>query len=238
MDAESAFDATSSRAISNWQFMPTQGDIFSPRQATSMFEIEHRMNASASYTFETGPLGHTVALYWNAQSGRPYTLLVGGDPNGDGYSTNDLLYVPASADEIILKDASGNVIDYERFADYLRQAGIDPTAGRILERNESVEPWSHLLDFHYGLELPIKVISTELTFDVLNVLNLLDSDKGVIRFVNFQTSTPVNYRGLDAETGKPIYQEAGTGRLNGGSQFSTSDLRSRWQAKVGLRLSF
>lgn len=238
MDAESAFDATSSRAISNWQFMPTQGDIFSPRQATSMFEIEHRMNASASYTFETGPLGHTVALYWNAQSGRPYTLLVGGDPNGDGYSTNDLLYVPASADEIILKDASGNVIDYERFADYLRQAGIDPTAGRILERNESVEPWSHLLDFHYGLELPVKVISTELTFDVLNVLNLLDSDKGVIRFVNFQTSTPVNYRGLDAETGKPIYQEAGTGRLNGGSQFSTSDLRSRWQAKVGLRLSF
>lgn len=238
MDAESAFDATSSRAISNWQFMPTDGDIFRDKSATSMFEIEHRFSISGSYSFETGPVGHTVALYWNAQSGRPYTLLLGGDPNTDGYSTNDLLYVPASADEIIIKDASGAVIPYDRFADYLSSAGIDATAGRILDRNESVEPWSHLLDFHYDVELPIKVLSTRLTFDVLNVLNLLDSDKGVVRFVNFQTVTPVNYRDLDADTGKPIYQEAFAGALEGGSQFSTSDLRSRWQMKLGLRLSF
>jgi hypothetical protein len=238
MDAESAFDATSSRAISNWQFMPTDGDIFRAKSATSMFEIEHRFSLSGSYAFQTGPVGHTVALYWNAQSGRPYTLLLGGDPNTDGYSTNDLLYVPGSADEIILKDSSGAVIPYDRLADYLSHAGIDATAGRILDRNESVEPWSHLLDFHYDVELPIKVLSTQLTFDVLNVLNLIDSDKGVVRFVNFQTTTPVNYRGIDAETGKPIYQEAFSGALNGGSQFTTSDLRSRWQMKLGLRLSF
>ena len=238
MDAESAFDATSSRAISNWQFMPVRGDIFEPEMSTSSFEIEHRFNISGSYNFQTGRVGHTFALYYNAQSGRPYSVLIGGDPNRDGYSTNDLLYVPASADEIILKDFAGNVISYDVFADYLSQAGIGATEGRILLRNESLEPWAHLLDFHYGLDVPIKIVTTEITLDVLNVLNLIDSESGVVRYVANQSVTPVTYRGLDPATGKPIYQEATSGSLRPGRQFSTADIRSRWQAKLGVRFTF
>ncbi len=238
MDADSAFDATSSRAISNWQFMPVKGDIFSPEESTSLFEIEHRLTAAATYAFETGSLGHTVALYFNAQSGRPYSLLVGGDPNRDGFTSNDLLFVPGSADAIILKNFAGAVVPYSTLEAYLSQAGIDGTAGRILDRNESNEPWAHLLDFHYGLELPIKILSTELTFDVLNVMNLIDSDKGVTRFVANQSATPVRFAGIDTATGKPIYQEAALNSLRPGAQFSTADIRSRWQAKIGLRVSF
>jgi hypothetical protein len=238
MDAESAFDGTSSRAISNWQFMPVKGDIFSPENSTSSFEIEHRFSFSATYNIETGPVGHTFALYYNVASGRPYSLLMGGDPNKDGYSTNDLLYVPASPDEIILKDSTGAVIPYSRFADFLRQAGVGETSGSILDRNVAREPWSHLLDFHYGLDIPIKVVRTEVTFDILNLLNLIDKDMGVVRYVSNQSNTPVTYRGIDAATGKPIYQEASSGALNPGRQFSTADLRSRWQAKLGLRVSF
>ncbi len=36
------------------------------------------------------------------QSGRPYSLLMGGDVNGDGQATNDLLFVPGSADSVII----------------------------------------------------------------------------------------------------------------------------------------
>lgn len=238
MDAESALDGTSSRAISNWQFRPTPGDIFHDDVATSAFEMKNRFTASASYSFDTGPVGHTVALFFNAQSGRPYSLLIGGDPNRDGYTSNDQMFVPASADAIILLNSSGAVIPYSVFADYLTAAGVDPTAGRILDRNSSREPWSHLVDFHYALEVPIKTVRAELTFDVLNLLNLIDSEKGVVEFVNFQTTTPVNYVGQDAATGKPIYREAFSGALTPGRQFSTSDLRSRWQAKLGLRVTF
>jgi outer membrane receptor protein involved in Fe transport len=237
-DAESALDGTSSRAISNWQFRHTSGDIFEDDVARSAFEIENRFTVSAAYDFKTGPVGHTVALYYNAQSGRPYSLMMGGDPNTDGYSTNDLLFVPGAADAIILQDFGGAVISYDRFAAFLSDAGVDPTAGRILDRYELNEPWSRLLDFHYDIELPIKVVDVELTFDLLNVLNMIDSDKGVVEFVGNQNYTVVTYRGIDAATGKPIYRESFAGSLEPGRQFSIADSRSRWQGKVGLRLSF
>ncbi|NJL28123.1 MAG: hypothetical protein HC897_09595 [Thermoanaerobaculia bacterium] len=238
MNAESVLDATSSRAISNWQFRPTPGDIFEQDVATSAFELQDRFNFAASYTFDTASIGHTLALYYNVQSGRPYSLLVGGNPNTDGFTTNDQLFVPASDDAIIIRNAAGMTVPYSVFADYLRGAGVDPNAGETLERNSSTEPWTHLLDFHYGIEFPIKSVKAELGFDILNLLNLIDSDWGVVEFVNFQTATPVNYRGIDAASGKPIYQEAFNGALTPGSQFITSDLRSRWQAKLSLRVSF
>ena len=237
-DAESAHDATSSRAVSNWQFRPTKGDIFDDDVARSQFEVEHRFTVAPTYTFGTGRVGHTLALFWNVQSGRPYSLLMGGDVNGDGQATNDLLFVPGSADAIILQSSTGAVIPYQRFADYLRSNGINPTAGRILDRNEASEPWSHQLDFHYGLEVPIKVVRAEVTFDVLNALNLINKDWGSVRSTGLQTVTPVNYLGQDVATGKPIYREAAANRLLPGSQYTTADLRSRWQAKLGMRLSF
>ena len=130
------------------------------------------------------------------------------------------------------------MIPYERFAAFLRSAGIDPTAGRILDRNEATEPWSHQLDFHYGVEVPIRVVRAEVTFDMLNALNLINKDWGNVRSTGLQTVTPVNFVGIDAATGKPIYREAAANRLLPGSQYTTADLRSRWQAKLGLRLSF
>lgn len=237
MDAESAMDATSSRAVSNWQFRPTPGDIFEDDVATSAFEVEQRANLQLIYDFDTGPLGHTLGLFYSAESGRPYSLLMGGDPNEDGFTSNDLLFVPGSPDDIILLDAAGNPIPYDRFADFLRSAGIDATAGRILDRNESNAPWVHQLDFHYGIELPISRLRTQLTFDILNLANLIDSEEGVVEFVNFQTYTPVSLENPDPATGKPVYQENFTGALDPGQQFSTSDIRSRWSAKIGLRFS-
>jgi outer membrane receptor protein involved in Fe transport len=237
-DSQSALDATSSRAISNWQFAPTKGDIFKDVADTSVFEVKHRFNFTAAYGLTTGPVSHTVALYYNVQSGNPYSLLTGGDPNRDGFTTNDLLFVPGSADAIIIKNFAGAVVPYSVFADFLKGADINPTAGRILDRNETVAPWTHLLDFHYGLDVPIHTVKAQLSFDVLNLLNLINSDWGVVKYVAFGTDTPVTYRGQDAATGKPIYQENFNGALRPGSQFATADLRSRWQGKISLRVSF
>jgi Carboxypeptidase regulatory-like domain/TonB-dependent Receptor Plug Domain len=237
-DATSAFDATSSRAISNWQFRPTKGDIFAQDTFTSTFQVEDRFNIAGSYTFSTGPVDHTVGLVYNVESGRPYSLLMGGDPNTDGLTSNDLLYVPSSADQIILQDSSGNVIDYGVFADFLAAAGVDATAGRIVSANESLAPWTHQMDFHYELGLPISKTRASVTFDIINFLNMLDSNNGVMRYVAFSTNTPVTYRGIDSATGKPIYRANSSTALEPGHQFSTADLRSRWQARVGLRVSF
>ncbi len=237
MDANSAFDATSSRAISNWQFFPTAGDVFHDSNGRSVFEIEHRLNASVSYRFETGPVGHTVALFYNVQSGEPYSLLEGGDPNRDGFTSNDLLFVPQNTSDVILRSTTSTPVTAEMFDAFLRSAGVDGKRGQILARNSSTEPWSRFLDFHYDVELPIKVVRAQLTFDILNLINLLDNEKGVVRFVNNNTYTAVTFSGIDAATGKPIYT-VNPSAIAPGAQFTTADIRSRWQGKLGLRISF
>lgn len=271
--AQSAFDGTSSRAISNWRFMPNRGDIFQQEVARTQFEQEHRFNIAASYDFKTGRFGHSIGLFYNAESGRPYSLLMGGDPNSDSYTNDDLLFIPGSADSIVICP-SGTLtgvsaanpcgttrtpIPYSTFASYLSSLGANPTDGKIQKRNTVFEPWSRELDFHYALDLPIKVASVQLTADVLNVLNIFDKNAGVVRFVSNQTFNVVNYNPTaSTSAGKLVYQEPTSQIVNNqrvdsvtsgtttsfstfsnpNGPFSTANLRSRWQARWGVRVSF
>lgn len=231
-DSNNAFDGTSSRAISNWQFHPTRGDIFRPEESTSSWENQDRYFVNLSWRFETGPLGHTLGLFYNAESGRPFSVLMGGDPNRDGFSTNDLLYVPTGPDQVILQGFT-----WDQFQTYLSTNGVDCT-GCIVKRNGSVGPWVRRLDFHYGLELPVKVARIELTGDLINVLNMFDKDNGVVKYVAFGTTTPIT-TSVDSATGKIIYRQNFTNAItNPGSPYSTSDILSRWQARIGLKVSF
>jgi outer membrane receptor for ferrienterochelin and colicin len=232
MDAESAFDSTSSRAISSWRFMPVRGDIYNPEMSTTNWEVEHNFNIALSYAFRIGSLGNTVALFYNAQSGRPYSVLQGGtDINGDGYNSNDLLWVAANPNDIVLRNTT-----WEEYDAWAKSLGLK--RGQIQERNSLQARWARSLDFHYDIEIPIKVVRTQLAFDIMNLVNLIDSDKGLMEFVPNQSFTPLAYRGIDAATGKPIYEPNFSGALSGDRQYSANDLRSRWQMKLGLRFSF
>src|SRR5581483_5840896 len=257
-NALSAFDATSSRAISNWRFQHNQGDIFHPTIGTSAFQIKDRFTLNATYNLTTGPLSHSFCLFYNAQSGRPYSILLGGDPNKDTNASNDLLYVPGTGNFILCPQQGGNptatnpcgtatALDPSIFDSYVKAAGLDPAKARILNKYQSTEPWSRHLDFHYALGLPVKTVRSEITFDMLNLLHFLSSDYGNVYFVSNQNVTPVNYVGQDPATGKPIYREASTTVVNGqrsfgslspGRQFSIANLVSRWQMRLGLRVSF
>lgn len=237
-NAKSAFDGTSSRAISNWQFHHTRGDIQNPELSRTAFEIEDRFNFVISQSFKTGPVRHTVAFLFNVTSGQPYSIMMGGDPNSDGYSTNDLIYVPANFSDFILRNPSGSPAPTEeQWEQFLGWTGLDKYRGQIVPRYSSFTPWNRSLDFHYDLEVPVSVVRTQLTFDVLNLINLIDKNSGGIYSVGNQNWTPLNYVGIDSATGKPIYQMVSAGNLTGGAYFS-NDLRSRWQMKFGLRLSY
>jgi len=233
MDAKSAFDGTSSRAISNWQFMPTRGDIYKQELSRSTFEIRDRFNFLVSQQFATGKFDHNLALFYTVQSGAPYSVLISGDPNKDGYSTNDLLYIPTNTSDIIIQGATA-----EEFDNFLSWTGLAKYRGQVIKRNSSQAPWTRSLDFHYDLGLPINVVRAQVTFDILNLINLIDSDKGTVQYVPFQSFTPLRYAGIDAATGKPIYRTAFSHSLDSGRAFSTNNLRSRWQMKLGLRVSF
>jgi len=258
-NARSAFDATSSRAISNWRFQHSMGDIFTPTLGRSAFEVKNRFTVNATYDLTTGPLTHSFGLFYNAQSGRPYSILMGGDPNKDTNTSNDLLYIPGTNNFILCPSSAGNptatnpcgtraAIDPNIFNSYVKAAGLNPDQARIINKYESFEPWSRHLDFHYALGLPVKTVRTEVTFDMLNLLHYFNKEYGNVYFVSNQNTTPVNYVGQDPTTGKPVYREASTtvdangnrifGSLTPGRQFSIGNLVSRWQMRLGLRVSF
>ena len=232
-DAESIADLTSSRAVSNFRFSP-QTDPVRPDVATTFFEIEHRFSLTASYRFETGRVGHNLALFYNVLSGAPYAIRFANDVNGDTADGNDLLYVPANQDDVVLTGG----LTWDQLNAFLSSEDcMSGSRGSIVDRNSCNAPWTHQLDFHYGLDVPIRVVHTEVTFDVLNFLNLIDSDQGRFRIVTNNAYAPV--RGaVDPATGKWSYSPAFTNSTAVGAQFSTNDLRSRWQAKLGLRVSF
>lgn len=268
--ATSAFDATSSRAISNWRFQHSTGNIFSANLGTSAFQQKHRFNLNATYDFNTGPFTHTFGLYYNAQSGRPYSILEGGDPNKDTNASNDLLFVPGN--NFILCPSNGGTptaanpcgtrvisgvttvvapLSNSILQDYLAFAGIDPSKSRIINKYESAEPWSRHLDFHYALGLPLHYARTEVTFDMLNLMHYFDKNQGNVYFVSNQNITPINWvQDPVAGSNRTIFREGSTtfsdtnatvrqfGTLTPGRQYSISDLQSRWQMRLGLRITY
>jgi hypothetical protein len=263
-DAKSAADAGSSTASSGFNFQTNQGDIFRPELAPTFFEVKHRFNVAATYDVNTGRFSHSFGLFWAAQSGNPYSLLIDGNPNRDNSFSNDLLYVPTggAGGVILCPFNNGSTaapsatagpcgvagiapIDSSQFSNFLSSVGLDPNKGGILQRNNLQAPWQHRLDVHYELGLPsFHTARVLLTGDVQNLLNLIDRDWGIERFVSFSTYTPVRFQGIDPASGKPVYRvesasSDGTTSLTPGKQFTgATSVASRWQARVGVRVNF
>jgi len=258
-DSKSVGDFTSSTARSQWEFgyVSRTGDALNPELTTSVFQIENRFNASATYSMNTGGFGHNFGMFWVAQSGQPFSFLMGGDINGDGSSNNDLLYIPANV-IVCPANATGAATATspcnlgtatapgapvlpatDRWTAFLQRFGADPTTNNAPERNSFRAPWTRRLDFSYELGLP-QIMGTRISVqaDILNVMNLINEEYGIQEFVTNNTYIPVNYVGNDPASGRPIYREAGTDRLNPDTVFSTANLASRWQGRLGVRLSF
>jgi hypothetical protein len=232
--AESINDGTSSQALSNWRFVYVPGDINNPPLAYSNFDVRHRINAAVSWDVKLfRHAGAVLSLFYNGQSGRPYSVLFNTDVNADGTIGNDLIYVPANVNEVVVRNGTPEQLE----AFIANDPGLAANRGRIVPRNASRSPWTDTLDFRAALNVPWGRRKVELTLDMLNLINLINSEKGRFTFTSNQNISPIQYGGIDAATGLPIYNIA-TIASPTFNKFSTDDLRSRWQAQVGLRLRF
>jgi hypothetical protein len=107
--------------------------------------------------------------------------------------------------------------------------------GSVIERNASREPWNHSLDARLAQDIPVPGLKDhrlQITLDVVNVLNLINSEWGKLQYVSNQNDTPIMFKGFDAATGKQKIV------FSPRSRFALSQLASRWQMQLGLRYSF
>ena len=229
--SKSIMDGTSSQAASNWGNTLIRTNANEPELATSVYDPGHRINLSASYEFGLfGDATATASLYYSGQSGRPYTLRFFNDVNGDGRSS-DLLYIPASASEVTFTGGT-----YQNLVNFLQEEGcLDDFIGQIIPRNVCRAPWQNQMDFAFKVGLPFQRVKAEITLDVLNVLNLLNSGWGIQEYTTFNSIAPVT-----ATLSGGQITAYNISFLTGSSfrRYNRDDLRSRWQMQLGGRIRF
>ena len=237
---------TSSQARSQMRYNPIAYDPNNPELTTSSFEIQDRVMASLSYVaefFTNAPT--TFSLYYNGQSGRPFSFIAYGDINKDGFDQNDLFYIPRNESDILLGSIDRGSGAYQRASqsdydalfsfidnnDYLKE-----NKGSISKRNGALNPWINTLDLKILQDIPDLwgMGHFQLSLDVLNLVNLIDSQSGWVERTQYNYQI-VDYEGIDNATGKAVYSY---NKSSNNTPFDADDLLSRWAMQFGVRYSF
>ena len=178
-----------------------------------------------------------------------------GDMNGDGITDNDLIYVPSTEqlDQVIfddIKDAQNNVLfdaaaQRAAFNDFIEQDEyLSTRRGQYAERNGAIFPMIHRFDLSVVQEFSLKIGKKrnriQFRADILNVLNLLDSEAGLGN--NVVNDRMLIFRGVNPD-GQPRYQLARQTKDGQSVLIQDSFTKSRtqfdvWGAQFGIRYMF
>jgi len=218
-------------------FIGDRGDEDEGTWGSADFERKHVWIVSGSIE---APWGIDISGIWRSQRGRPFTLTVNGDVNGDGETFNDR--APVFSD-LEFEDAE----DAATWADWLSGGGGDNEAfeclrdqqGQIAHRNACHNPWFHSVDMHIakGFEFA-NGQEIELIADLFNVLNGLNSDWG--QLVGFSSGAtglsnqPLTKRGYNEDTNKVVYAIRG----GFGDERVIGFDPLQFQAQLGVRYRF
>ncbi len=243
--AEDLNSVTSSQARSQMRYNAMSGDPNNLPLTTSSFELKHRIFASVSYKhefFKNAPT--TFSLFYNGQSGRPFSYIVYRDVNNDGFDRNDLFYIPKDQSEILLGEVDRQGVytaapqeDYDALFSFIENDDyLSENKGKMSERNGAVNPWFNNIDMKVIQDIPDLwgMGHFQLSLDILNVANLLNSEWGWNELTPYNYEI-VDYKGIDASSNKPVYS---FNKNDKNTPFNPSDLSSRWAMQFGLRYSF
>lgn len=172
------------------------GDPNNPGLGWSQGTMGHRMFLQATYSREYFGFGATTfSLFWEARpSQQNFTTrgsyVYGGDPNGDGGSGNDLIYIPRDASEMNFREFTTGGRTYTvaeqiaAFEAYIAQDSyLRNHRGQYAERGGFSMPVSSKVDFSI-IQQVFKNVSGrrnagEIRLDITNFGNMLNSNWGV-----------------------------------------------------------
>jgi hypothetical protein len=170
--------------------------------------------------------------------------------NGDGNSSNDLMFVPATQSQIKLVNASGG--DTRTQTELWNQLSafiannpyLFSRRGQFAERNGYVLPWTHKLDLNFTQDVTFTTgkekHTLRFTADIYNFTNLLNKDWGV--FYVPTTTSPLVYQRMDTDGRTPIYTFPYLDAVNKvpftRAHRPDAGLRSRYQIQIGVRYLF
>jgi hypothetical protein len=220
-----------------------------PDLAFSDFGLQHRIIAATGHRYEYADNFATAfSFFFEAGQGNRFSYTYAGDMNRDGIPGNDLIYVPrneaeANLVDIVERDENGDIVSVITSAEDQWQAldafisqddYLSERRGQYAERNGALSPWFTQLDFKllqdFSLDVRGKKNTLQLSLDVLNLGNLINSNWGVRQI--FANNRPIQAAGYDGNT--PQFQYFGSGT----SFRDNTDLTSRWRMQLGVRYIF
>jgi len=218
-------------------FNPVVGDANADVLSYSRYGDTHRIIGVASRRWDYGQNDRwstTISTFFEYARGARFSYTYAGDINGDGQFGNDLLYVPTSAEINQMNFAT--VEEANAYNAYIAQDDyLNGRRGQYAERYGAMAPWRGRWDVKFLQDYRINVAgrtnTIQLSVDILNFNNLINSDWGVIQQPN--NIQPV---GVTVDpTGTPTYTFNEDLKETFGYD---SSLASRWQMQVGLRYIF
>ena len=234
-------------AQSQWRDRVVSGDPNENVASYSSYIQTHRFNAYGSYrlNYLNENASTTFGFTYSAAPAGRFSYTYSGDMNGDNQTSNDLIFIPRSQSDILLRDL-GTYTAAQQWADldkYITQDSyLNSHRGHYAERNGAELPWSANFDFKIIQDFYIKVgghkNTLQFTLDVFNFGNYVTPQWGLNQ--STLRAGLINYVANDAATGRPVFTfpyRSGTTPLSDTFQRSFG-LGSRWQAQFGVRYIF
>ncbi len=223
--------------------------------AASNFDLRHRIVATAAGTMVWNQMNaSTISFFYAGTSGSPYSVIYQSASLGNG-SNAPLPYIPKNQSDINLAD-NGTYTAAQQWADldaFIKSDDYLKTRrGQYAERNGLRTPWNHDLDMkimhEFKLSKSDKSKALQISLDVINVLNLINSDWGHVTFVTNLNNYTVNFlkfvkdangKGVGAPaTGyNPTFNFVKPNGLNN-HYYTVDPINSRWQGQVGIKFIF
>lgn len=258
-DAYALSEGTSSQNSSQWRGQVNIDGRNNASYGRADFAAGHRVLTSASYRYDwtrDGNNATTVTLFVNAQSGQPFSYVIGGNSgqniNNEPGSTNanrSLVYIPRSANEINLVNytAGGQTVTAAQQWERLNRLIEDDkylknNRGKYAEKNGAWAPFETQFDISlrhdFGLNVNGQRQRLQLMADVQNFANMLNNEWGARYFVpgNFNNYYLYQFEGYEADGSTPRF----TFRSDavGLERYNVSGTSSRWRMRFGVKYMF
>lgn len=242
-------------AFTWWTETPVQSNPNKPNLSYSEFGLRNRIFGATNFKKQwSKSVGTSLGVFvevaegnrFAGAGGNRYSYIYSGDVNGDGASANDLIYIPRSMSEINFipyNDGNGNTVtaadQWNQFNAFIEQDSyLSSHRGEIAERFGLINEWWWNIDLRILQDFSLVSGNTKHTFqislDLLNLPNLLNSSWGVRKVANSAATSPLTLDSFNGD-GEPVFRYTGP---QDGTFSEDPGLNSRWQIQLGLRYLF
>ena len=239
MNSNDVYPLTSAQAESAYGYTQ-RWDGENLNASRSSFMVEHKFLATLDYTAQLiGNNDTRFSLVFVRKAGEPYSVVfdepgynsVSG--NSRFYADYSLAYIPTGASDPNVSFTSSAVAS--AVMDHVNSTGLSAYKGSHAPRNAFNSPWYSRLDLRITQDINVfddhKII---VYLDLLNLLNMIDDEKGIVREYGYNNSRQILVDGVTS-TGQFIISGVDP---DDSLWIQNNDGQSAWNINLGFKYQF